>query len=97
MIPPIDDLLTKYVGRTLRSIKTPFRHEGRSGKVYEGFDYYADADDPTYIALMAEARIVRIWFPGTVGTMDYRTDRLNVRFHEADDNGVFTIAQLSWG
>jgi len=34
---------------------------------------------------------LRIWFPGTVGTMDYRTDRINVHV-EKDAAGKFIVS-----
>jgi hypothetical protein len=41
---------------------------------------------------------IRVWFPGMMGTCDYRTDRLNVYFTEKDpEDGVFTISELALG
>jgi len=46
-------------------------------------------NEPTLKALKTEAAkaglSLRVWFPGTVGTMDYRTDRLNVHVSKEAD------------
>jgi hypothetical protein len=45
--------------------------------------------DPVIEAMRAEATKhgfrLRVWFPGTRGTTDYRTDRVNAHIEQADD------------
>jgi hypothetical protein len=38
----------------------------------------------------------RVWLPGTIGTMDYRLDRLNVKVEEQTD-GSFQITRIYFG
>ena len=35
---------------------------------------------------------LRVWFPGTVGTMDYRLDRLNVHVEQDEQDGKWKIS-----
>lgn len=95
----ISTLESKFIGKPVRVIKTPYRYESRlTGEVFEGFNYAADSTDQTVESLNQHANVLRLWLPGIMGTMDYRTDRLNVYFAEQEDvDGMFTISRLSWG
>lgn len=94
-----NELGLEYLGKKVRVLKTPYRYESkRTGEVFEGFNYTADPTDETIASLKQQANVLRLWFPGIMGTMDHRTDRLNVHFAEDEDvDGMFTISRLAWG
>lgn len=68
----------KFIGREVQC--TPATSERRS--TY-------DAADPVLSELREAAKkagfSVRVWLPDSFGTMDYRTNRLNVSIHQEAD------------
>jgi len=70
------------------------------GKKHCITDYHLYQDDPVIVELAAAVKAVgaieRFWTPGTVGTMDYRTDRLNI-YIDRPNGEDFEITRMSWG
>lgn len=61
------------------------------------FIKYDIADEDTVIKeIQAAHSHVRVWLPNTMGTMDYRLDRLNVTVAKQDD-GSFEITKVYLG
>jgi hypothetical protein len=70
---------------------------------YKGFNcdkYDVSEEDITISSLRAEALkdglSLRVWFPRSRGTMDARSDRLNVHIDEQKD-GTFQITRINIG
>lgn len=76
----LDSKYNRFVGQTITPVVVG---AGTDDK----FSYtMADEKSPVYLELNAEAVAdgfyLRVWFPHTIGTMDYRTDRINVRLND---------------
>ena len=58
-------------------------------------------NEPTIAALSLAAKAegfdLRIWAPGTIGTMEHRTDRLNAFVRKSPDGSHYRIAKLTIG
>jgi len=66
------------------------------------FEFARVADeDPTIAALSIAAKAegfdLRLWAPGTIGTMEHRTDRLNAFVRKSPDGSHYRIARLTIG
>jgi hypothetical protein len=59
--------------------------------------YTISNDDPVILEIKKETRKsrLRIWFPNTFGTADFKPERLNV--HIDKKNGSFEIIKINWG
>ena len=63
--------------------------------------YILSADnDPFYKQICDRAQIdklkIRLWFPGTIGTMDFQTSRLNIRLKKIQEH-LYEITKISLG
>lgn len=87
----------KYLGKTVLVDESKRTMEFKSIGTRE-FTEYKIADEDTVIKeLKAEAGgKVRVWLPTSMGTMDYRLDRLNVRVEKQND-GSFQITKVYFG
>jgi hypothetical protein len=56
---------------------------------FAGKEVQPDANDPTLLAMKKAASDnglkLRVWFPGMISTMDYRTDRVNAHVGKGAD------------
>lgn len=85
MISPINedevlaDLRSRFLDREVQVVKT--NHQVEIGGEKYDMPYY-DSQDPILTEIAQEITTmgwkVRLWLPDTVGTMDYRMDRINV-------------------
>jgi hypothetical protein len=68
---------------------------------FAGKEVQPDANDPTLRAMQKAASDngfkLRIWFPGTMGTMDYRTDRLNAHVDKGADGKYRVSSRFNIG
>lgn len=78
----LDKKYDRFLGKKIAAVTV-----GTPPRSYQN----VDDKDPVYLELAAEAvgdgLFIRTWFPKTIGTMDYRTDRLNVYL---SDDGMIT-------
>ena len=84
-----------FLGREVR-VTSETKELEILGKVMSFTNHDLAADDVVIAEIEALHPNVRLWLPGTFGTMDYRTDRLNVHVEETSE-GVFTITEISVG
>jgi hypothetical protein len=72
--------------------------EKYKGKQYKRLE--VAGDDTGLIGIKTEAATdgfhLRIWLPGTIGTMDLRGDRINVHVDEQED-GTYKVTSLNIG
>ncbi len=65
------------------------------GREYDNTSVALTQNNPILDELKAEIAKtglrLRIWLPGTIGTMDFRTDRLNVRIGKDPVDGKYKI------
>lgn len=85
----------KYAGREVQVESKKVSYKMPDGTVlYEGTRTDLKKDDPVVADLTAEAKkhglTVRLWLPDSMGTMDLRYDRLNVRI-EPESDGKYRI------
>jgi hypothetical protein len=94
--PLIQEFLNETVDVT--ECSQTFTVDGK--KITFEFARVAD-DDPTIAALSlaaeAEGFDLRIWTPGTMGTMEHRPDRLNAFVRKSPDGTHYRIAKLTIG
>jgi hypothetical protein len=81
----------KFAGKEVAVTETPYKLELKNlGMTYEGVNADYDDKDPVISSLKEEASkagfSLRIWMPESVGTMDWRTDRLNVYIAKEPDS-----------
>lgn len=86
----------KFAGREIEVIENK-QDIVIGGKTYPVTDVkLKDKNDPVISELRQAAEKaglkLRLWLPGSVGTMDYRTDRLNVRV-EKETDGKYRISK----
>jgi hypothetical protein len=84
------DQFNKFAGREVGVVETPFKTEFKNlGITYEGVHVEINKDDPAITELSAAVKAaglhLRLWLPDSMGTMDYRLDRLNVHIRKEDD------------
>ena len=82
----------RFAGREIEMVETPVDHKNNKTKHKTSPEVVArpaHRNDPVLAEMQAEARkhnlTLRVWFPGTVGTQDYRRDRLNVKVRKGKD------------
>ncbi len=69
-----------------------------AGEEMEIDEYKMDQNDPTIseIKKLRGSGLTRIWLPNSMGTMDFRMDRLNVRIEKVAD-GSFEVTKVYFG
>lgn len=86
----VSHLFNKFAGRevamTERTETVDFKHIGKQTfTVVEP----ANKDEPLFKEMQSEAKkhglSLRLFWPGMMGTMDYRTDRVNANIEKGDD------------
>jgi hypothetical protein len=96
MNPDVSKQFAKFAGKEVAVTETPWKREYKfnPGVVYEGVTARYDEQDPVILSLKEETAKAgfypRIWMPGTFGTMDYQTSRLNVHI-EKEADGKYRI------
>ena len=79
----------KFSGQPVRMVEEPYELKSRHLGTIKGVQLKLDPDDPT-VSDMKEAAAqaglqLRLWWPGTGGTADYRLDRVNASIEKSDD------------
>ena len=88
--------LKEYIGKTVNVVVTPHTSIIQD-REYDTSDYRVDEKDEVIISLRKAVggSPLRFWTPNSVGTMDYRPERVNV-YIDKKDNG-WTITRISNG
>lgn len=91
-------IFDQYIGQLVTVTKTTLQRQ--IGEVtFDHSTYDIPINDPVMIAVEVQAKSmaldVRVWLPNTVGTMEYRNDRLNVTIKES--NGQYIIESFRIG
>ena len=91
----------KYVGQVVTVEKSEHARERNGKKVYTSRVEVTE-NDPVIreieSLLAKESLLLRIWLPGSIGTMDFRPNRLNVHISEEPaDSGVYQINRVDFG
>jgi hypothetical protein len=96
MTKQIEAQFQKYVGTPISGITKTTRDF--NGKSYPAYQYDGSDESVKEIVRIANDQElnVRTWIPGATGTLEYRTDRLNVHIEEQDD-GSYQIASIGIG
>ena len=86
----------KFAVREVPLIEKPYEIEIEGLDTIEGTQIeLADQNDPTLAEMNQIASQnglnLRVWWPGIMGTMDYRTDRVNAHIKKGDD-GKWRVA-----
>ena len=87
----LSKIFGRFAGREVGLIEKPYEIKLRStGETIRGTNLVlGNENDPTVKELREEASKhglqLRLWWPGLMGTMDYRLDRLNAHVEKADD------------
>jgi hypothetical protein len=83
----------KFAGKEVAVTEVPWEREFR-GEKYSGVSVRINENDDTYKSLVAEVNKsglrLRLWVPGTAGTMDVQMNRLNV-YVEKEADGKYRI------
>jgi len=77
------------VGRKVILKESPWEFTDTGGKHYSGITY--EVNDPEFEKEI-EGLYVRVWTPGTRGTCDWNTSRLNIHINK---DGIIT--QVNYG
>lgn len=85
----------KYVGRKVL-VKETQETIKIGGKDYDHINYEIETGDTVVAEIQKEYPKVRVWLPNTMGTMDYRLDRLNVHIEKQTD-GSFVVTRMNFG
>lgn len=85
----------KYLGRKVLVNETKETLK-IAGKDYDHTHCELDANDTVVSEIQKEHSNVRVRLPGTMGTMDYRLDRLNVHIEKQAD-GSYEITEVDLG
>ncbi len=84
----ISAIFNRFAGKEIQVVETS-RKMNIGGKEYSFDEVQPVKDEPTLKEMQKVAHDnglrLRVWFPGTVGTMDFRTDRVNVHVGKAPD------------
>lgn len=92
------DALQEFVGRQVNVKEEQHELKLEHLKTKQEYtEYELDKDDPVIAELRAATNNkLRIWFPTSLGTMDFRPERCNARI-EKDAEGVFRITKVYFG
>ena len=94
------DQFQRFVGRPVKIIEKNYSRTNYKGETKEYVEETYDENDATISEIRVVARDadlkLRIWTPKTVGTMDFRTDRINVKMENVGE-GFFQIKQINVG
>lgn len=93
----ITSAFNKFAGREVEVVEeTKTHHFKHLGDITLTEVHLKDPNDATLQEMRDEAAVLglklRVWLPGTVGTMDYRTDRLNVHIGKEED-GKYRVSK----
>ncbi len=94
MTPPRDvsAIFNKFAGREVAMKEEEFDFKGHKYTQVK----LADENDATVKEMRDAAKDaglrLRLWLPGTVGTMDFRTDRVNARI-EKEAGGKYRVSK----
>ncbi len=81
----VSDLFNKFAGREVPMKEEPFTIRGKTYTQVR----LANDKDPTVEEMRDEAKShglsLRVWWPGTAGTADFRMDRVNAHIEKAAD------------
>lgn len=96
-------ILDKFIGREVSVIKEEVnvsREPTDGDQVITApkvFHYTLDANNPVLdeIRSLTEGFKLRTWLPNSIGTMDLRTNRINIKFNQ--NNDTFTIKSFNIG
>lgn len=95
----LSDTFARFAGREVKVTEKDVKFD-IGGRTIETVDYKLSAKDPVIGELKKEAAkagfSLRVWLPNTVGTMDHRMNRLNVKIGKADD-GAYRINRIYRG
>ena len=85
----LTEIFGEFAGKEIQMENKPWEYEG------ETYDQWQPVEnEPTLEAMQDAAKAsgltLRTWFPGMMGTMDYRTDRVNVHI-EQDSKGAWRV------
>lgn len=98
----ISAAFNKFVGREIgvKEVEVTLNFPNLGIENMKMTECHLEENDPAVAELTQaakEARLqLRIWLPGSVGTMDFRTDRLNASV-EKDDKGTYRFSHFSIG
>jgi len=94
------DQFQRFVGRPVKIIEEKYSRTNHKGETKEYVEETYDENDATISEIRVAAREadlrLRVWTPKTVGTMDFRTDRINVKMENVGE-GFFQIKQINVG
>lgn len=78
----------KFAGKEVAVTEKPWELD-IGGTKYTGVNAHIDENDATYKDLVAEVKKtglkLRLWMPGSAGTMDFQMNHLNVRVNKEAD------------
>src|SRR3954471_13961511 len=84
----ITEIFNQFAGKEIQVVETT-QNFVIGGKNYPVTDVTPASNEPTLQAMKNAAAQnglkLRVWFPGTVGTMDFRTDRVNAHVNKGAD------------
>lgn len=86
----------RFAGQEIEFTETPYKRELKSiGQTIEGVTIQpANSDDPVLKDMRKTAEAhglsLRLWWPGLMGTMDFRGDRVNAHI-EKEADGKYRI------
>ncbi len=99
MANSLSEIFNEFAGKEVQVVESR-QNFNIGGKDYLVTDVFPAANDPTLDALKKavndKGMSLRVWFPGMMGTMDYRTDRVNANVDKGADgkyrvSGGFSI------
>lgn len=90
----------RFVGRPVKIVEEKYSRTNSKGETKDYVNETYDENDATISEIRVVAREanlrVRVWTPKTVGTMDARGDRINVKMEPVGE-GFFQIKRIYIG
>jgi len=98
--PVVSEALLAFIDKPVIVHEKAWSYTSIDGEERSGISFETDEDDPTLRAVesaaKAEGLFVRVWLPNSVGTCEYRTDRLNVSIDQNYGDGtIWRIISMS--